>query len=381
MADVIVLPDTLRNWPWPRSINPFYEVCKAESSKWCEGFRAFSPSAQRAFNKCDFNLLASLAYPLLNRDGCRIGCDLMNLFFVIDEHSDVADMKTARSQANIIMDALRNPLKPRPKGEWIGGEVARQFWENAIRSTTPTAQSRFVETFQSYTDAVVEQAKDRHTNHIRDIGSYMDVRRDTIGAKPSLAICQVHMNIPSEILEHPIIAELTRLCIDMLIIGNDLCSYNVEQARGDDGHNLVAIVCHEMKFSLERSFHWISVLHDDLVERFLRVWRDIPTFGGPIDREVRTYVDGLGNWVRANDQWSFESERYFGKMGLEIMQTRRVKLLPKQHCRDVNLPLTERSLEKQLLEKRPKGPIAKVITLFFFILIVFSAGIQCYFVL
>jgi hypothetical protein len=50
----------------------------------------------------------------------------MNLFFVIDEYSDVADGYGAREQANIVMDALRNPHKPRPKGEWIGGEVARQ---------------------------------------------------------------------------------------------------------------------------------------------------------------------------------------------------------------------------------------------------------------
>jgi len=58
--------------------------------------------------------------------GLRICCDLMNLFFVIDEHSDVTDMQGARRQADVIMDALKNPHVPRPQGEWIGGEVARQ---------------------------------------------------------------------------------------------------------------------------------------------------------------------------------------------------------------------------------------------------------------
>lgn len=50
----------------------------------------------------------------------------MNLFFIIDEYSDVENTDGARLQANIIMDALRNPDAPRPSGEWIGGEVARQ---------------------------------------------------------------------------------------------------------------------------------------------------------------------------------------------------------------------------------------------------------------
>jgi hypothetical protein len=68
------------------------------------------------------NIVADRLFP----DGCRIGCDLMNLFFVIDEHTDVADIETARSQADIIMDAIRNPHTPRPEGEWIGGKLAQQ---------------------------------------------------------------------------------------------------------------------------------------------------------------------------------------------------------------------------------------------------------------
>jgi hypothetical protein len=56
----------------------------------------------------------------------RTGCDLMNLLFVIDEYSDIAEANEVRQQKDIIMDALRSPHKPRPEGEWIGGEIARQ---------------------------------------------------------------------------------------------------------------------------------------------------------------------------------------------------------------------------------------------------------------
>jgi hypothetical protein len=35
--------------------------------------------------------------------------------------------------ADIIMDALRSPHKARPKGEWVGGEVTRQY----VCSLTP----------------------------------------------------------------------------------------------------------------------------------------------------------------------------------------------------------------------------------------------------
>ncbi|KAJ7893945.1 hypothetical protein B0H14DRAFT_3427245 [Mycena olivaceomarginata] len=66
-AAVFRLPEMLKNWPWPRSISPFYEQVKKESSEWCESFQAFSPKAQNAFNLCDFSLLAWLGYPRLNK--------------------------------------------------------------------------------------------------------------------------------------------------------------------------------------------------------------------------------------------------------------------------------------------------------------------------
>jgi len=64
---VIRLPDTLRHWPWPRTINPHYEICKEESEAWMESFHAFSPRAQKAFNRCNFSLLSSLAWANLDK--------------------------------------------------------------------------------------------------------------------------------------------------------------------------------------------------------------------------------------------------------------------------------------------------------------------------
>jgi len=49
----IRIPDTLRNWPWPRIISPYYEECKRESEAWIESFHPFGPEAQKAFNKCN----------------------------------------------------------------------------------------------------------------------------------------------------------------------------------------------------------------------------------------------------------------------------------------------------------------------------------------
>jgi len=63
---------------------------------------------------------------------------------------------------------------------------------------------------------------------------------------------------------------------------------------------------HQFKMDPQAAMNFILDMHDTLATDFLDEWKKIPTFGGPLDLEVRTYCHGLGNWVRANDAWSFE---------------------------------------------------------------------------
>ena len=50
----------------------------------------------------------------------------MNLFFLFDEYTDVEPAHVVSEMADIVMDGLKNPHKPRPHGEIVLGEVARQ---------------------------------------------------------------------------------------------------------------------------------------------------------------------------------------------------------------------------------------------------------------
>jgi hypothetical protein len=70
----------------------------------------------------------------------------------------------------------------------------------------------------------------------------------------------------------------------------------------------------------------------------------MPKFGEPVDTELAQYVEGIANWVRGNEQWSFESERYLGKRGPEIQKTRWVTLLPKEHSDELGPQLVDGSM-------------------------------------
>ena len=66
---------------------------------------------------------------------------------------------------------------------------------------------------------------------------------------------------------------------------------------------------------------------------FLTLVGEVPTFAdldGEASQALDRYMWGMGNWVTANIYWSYESERYFGTRGSEIMKHRLVEISPKR---------------------------------------------------
>ncbi|KAI9447564.1 terpenoid synthase [Lactarius indigo] len=345
MPERYYIPKTLENWKWPRRINPYHNEVHAAAVAWIRSFGAFSPRAQEAYDRCDFILFASLAYPLHDKAHLRTGCDLVNLIFVYDEFSETGNEGEVQAMANAMMDALRNPHTPRPEGEWVGGEIARQFWELAIKTASPQAQKRFIKVYGAFAQATVQEAADRDHKHIRSVQEYFELRRDTISARPAFALIELDMNLPDEAVSHPVIEEMTILAIDMIILDNDIASYNVEQARGDDGHNIITIVMRQHKTDIQGAMNWVHERHKKLEAKFMDFYENkIPKFGEPVDTELARYVDGIGNFVRANDQWNFETERYFGKKAPEIGRTRWVTLLQKERPEYIGPLLVDGSL-------------------------------------
>ena len=54
------------------------------------------------------------------KDFCRAGCDLANVYFVIDEYTDAAEPEAAARICDIVMDVLNNPSKERKPDDKIG---------------------------------------------------------------------------------------------------------------------------------------------------------------------------------------------------------------------------------------------------------------------
>ncbi|KAF7984104.1 hypothetical protein HWV62_16714 [Athelia sp. TMB] len=312
------LPYTLRNWPWERLINPHCAAANAESMAWLESLHPFDPKAQTAFNKGAFGLLCALTFPKVNHYHLRSYCDLMHTVFALDEHTDVCDGPGAKAICDAAMDAIMHPDKPCPQGESVIGEIARQFWKRASAKAPKVCQERFVNVWRAYLDAVVVQAERRSSSYICTIDEYWASRRGNVGVDPVFAMVEIslELDIPHSVMDHPAIVSLTKDANSMTILGNDMYSYKKELLSGDADYNMVTVVMVNEKTDLAGAIQWISNAHDELVDRFLKTREDVlnhqngvPSWGKDIDHQVAAYIDGLGNWVKGHDEWSFESGR------------------------------------------------------------------------
>ncbi|KAF8586107.1 terpenoid synthase [Ramaria rubella] len=336
MSEIILpaylyLPDFLASWPYERRLNHHcLEVNKAAYA-WISTYGLLKPKSQRAFESCNSGLLAALAYPDVGKDHLRIVCDALNIVFLFDDYSDLQEPHIVREIADNIINALchpNTPPNPRVKDHARFGEITRDFWSRALQILSPSCAHRFIESFCTYATSIVQQAKDRSREHVRDVESYLALRRDTIGAKLAFALIDSVDEIDP--LDDPMVVELENAAIDIISLTNDAYSFDVEQSRNDHAHNMLTCIMLSQNLPLQEAMIVLETHVSRIKKQFLDTKACIEAIHGNTSRSLSAYIDGIGTWVRANDTWSFESQRYFGLQGLEIQAQRVVALRPKR---------------------------------------------------
>lgn len=162
----------------------------------------------------------------------------MNIFFVVDEYTDVAPQQVVREIVEMIIDALNHPGRSRPPGELIFGEMARQsafflvspdcsltsrthrFWDLATKTASESSQRHFIESFSAYLHSLIQQAADRENESALDVDQYLRIRRQNIGANPSYAPLELAFELPDEVFSHPLIVQLSSFITDIIILDN-----------------------------------------------------------------------------------------------------------------------------------------------------------------
>ncbi|THH16145.1 hypothetical protein EW146_g4434 [Bondarzewia mesenterica] len=332
-----ILPDLVSHCPFPLTYHLNGDVIASESLNWLLSFVPhFTPRKVAAMHGLQAGELTAYCYNNCAPERLRIVSDFMNYLFHLDNVSDGMMAHDTKGLSDWVMNAFEWPDEFRPlEGQKEGVEeisaakLARDFWSRCIRDARPDVQARFKSSMQMFFEAVQRQTEDRAAGVVPDLESYIDVRRDTSGCKPVFDLIEysLDMELPEEVVEHPIIKALNQGANDLVTWSNDIFSYNVEQARGDT-HNMICIFMEHDGLALQDAVDRVGALCKQTIDAFVENQARVPSWSPEVDRDVQLYVRGLQEWIVGSLHWSFMTRRYFGNDGEMVKKTRFVKLLP-----------------------------------------------------
>ncbi|PPQ66010.1 hypothetical protein CVT24_011954 [Panaeolus cyanescens] len=324
----IILPDLVSHCTFQLRQNRFRKQVTTETKKWLFKGDNLIGKKRNAYHGLKCGLLTSMCYPDAAYPQLRVTNDFLTYLFHLDNLSDDMDKSGTTTTADVVLNALYHPH--RYASERVG-KMTRDYWKRLILTASPGAQQRFIETFDFFFQSVTQQAYDRASGVIPDLESYIALRRDTSGCKPCWALIEYanNLDIPDEIMDHPVLRNLGEATNDLVTWSNDIFSFNVEQSKNDT-HNMICVVMAQHSLDLQSAVDFVGDMCKGSIERFMMERENLPSWGPEVDWQVKVYVDGLADWIVGSLHWSFETERYFGKVGKEVKKSRVVELLPKR---------------------------------------------------
>ncbi|KAJ3793697.1 isoprenoid synthase domain-containing protein [Lentinula aff. detonsa] len=322
-----ILPDLVSDCPYPLHINRHRKQVTTETKRWLFKGDNMESKIRVKYHGLKCGTLSAMVYPKAAYPQLRVCNDFLTYLFHLDNLSDDMDNRGTMTTADVVMNSLYHP------GQYQSpriGKMTRDYWKRLISTASPGIQQRFMETLDFFFQSVTEQAHDRQESAIPDLESYIALRRDTSGCKTSFVLIEYanNLDIPDEVMEHPLIRSLNEAANDLVTWSNDIFSYNVEQSKGDT-HNMIPVIMNHHSLDLQPAVDLVGQLCKQSIDRFMNDRAQLPSWGPEIDRQVKIYIDGLEDWMVGSLHWSFESERYFGKGGRHVKKTRVINLLPK----------------------------------------------------
>ncbi|KAJ8520197.1 hypothetical protein ONZ45_g2998 [Pleurotus djamor] len=323
-----VLPDLLAMCPLKGDTNPHYKEAAAESVAWIDSYNVFTDRKRAFFVQGCNELLVSHTFPYAPFEQFRTCCDLVNLLFVIDEVSDDQNGVDARATGQIFLNALGD-------ADWNDGSllsrITKDFRKRYFRLAGPQSSRRFLKHCEDYINAVSIEAELRERGEVLDIEPFTTLRRENSAIRLCFGLFEYALGIdlPDEVFQNQAFMDMHFAAVDMVSWSNDVYSYNMEQAKGHSGNNIVTVLQKSKGYNLQEAVDYVGIYFQQLMDRFLEAKDRIPSFGPDVDSGIASYVQAAGHWAKGNLDWSFETQRYFGADHLDVFATRIVRLRPR----------------------------------------------------
>jgi hypothetical protein len=190
-------------------------------------------------------------------------------------------------------------------------DALTDVWRRTAPRVSPLWQARFLGHIGDYLEGNLWEAANRAARRVPSVGEYRTMRRHSAATAMFFDLIELFRGIelrPS-VLADPTFVALRRAADNAVAWFNDLASWPKEAAAGEV-HNLVLVLRHHHRLTIEDAVYQAVVDHDAEVHTFITLCDHLATTPAGRTSAVRDVVADMSHWIRGNIDWSQESARY-----------------------------------------------------------------------
>ncbi|OBZ72724.1 Linoleate 10R-lipoxygenase COP4 [Grifola frondosa] len=277
--------------PFKGSFNPHYAEASAESSAWINSYRVLSDRKRAFFLQGGSELLCAYAYPYAGYEQFRTCCDFVNLLFTVDEISDDQNGKDAYGTGLVFYNSMRDL-------NWDDGstlcKMTKEFTVRLLKHCGPLTYRRFIKHCKDYVEAFAKEAELRESGQVLDLESYQILRRENSAVRFCFGLFGyvLGIDLPDEVVEHPAFVTMHLATVDMVCWSNDIYSYNMEQAMGHTGNNVMTVLMKGEHIGLQAAADRVGDHFKGLIDTFVKTKTNLPSWGRKIDAGIAHATSG-----------------------------------------------------------------------------------------
>ncbi len=298
-------------YPWPTAQSPFVGTFYEEENDWYDqDYQFLSPAARASYKKQRLVDVGPFMVPTVtDREKVRPVARFVIYMTVTDDYAELLPVKEIAAFRDRIFEVMMGD-DPRPgeKGilrqmqtnrkEWIALGMP-EFW---LERLARNYKYRFI------TDGIMEESPYKISKDIPPIPLFHLIRANSIGMIPFIdQICPlIGFALPDDIYNHTVIQRLVMLQAIITALQNDFATIGKELSIESEIFNIILLLKHHNKISLDEACTEGMRIHDEFVDEFVTLSNHLPDFS-PYQKETEDFIYHIKQMISGLNDFYYKS--------------------------------------------------------------------------
>ncbi|MER5784289.1 terpene synthase family protein [Streptomyces mobaraensis] len=269
-------------YPFPTLVNPHAADMQEYTDRvWidgeCAGF--VPPDIAERFKKTRTAYMASYFYPMATWERLKPLARMMLFSLYQDDIYERATPRVVRAVRERTVAVARGKATAHQADVMLGAQVETLRGE-LLRFVPASSVDRWADDVDLYFEGLEAEVAHLEAGTFPSVEEFLWIRERALMLHAFFALKEVETGVvlPGEIHGHPTVRRLKSLAVRLPGWFNEFQSYDKDQRTGMGNLNLINVVRRERSCSLADAREWVFRLHENDLDEFVRLQRNLPDF-------------------------------------------------------------------------------------------------------